>query len=442
MSIKGQDTSFAERVEIGERWEAGQSDAEVAQALQRPRSTIRKWRRRYQRDGRDGLVSKMGRPATGNLGHFRREIVDEVLHLREAHPGWGPLTILVEMRQDARFDGLRLPSRARIAAYLKQKEKVRKYERHHNLPQPSAVTVKRPHQEWEVDAQGQIAISGVGSASIINILDVFSHVKIDSLPCLRTTHANTQDYQLILRRAFVRYGLPEQISFDHDSVFYDNQTTSPFPTVVHLWLISMNVAVRFIHKAPPLEHARIERHHQTVTQQALVGQTFANADQLQKALTGRILFLNTAYPSASLHAQSPLGAFPQARQSPCPYRLEWERECLDLQRVYDYLAKGRWLRLTSSVGMFSLGSQRYNAGCKFARQTLDITFDPQTHEFVCLPEKGMSPFRLLAKGLSKEALMGELDPLTTIPNYQLALPWSRQAWRESVLCLTMHDTTL
>jgi len=442
MSIKGQDTSFAERLEIGERWEAGQSDTAIALALQRPLPTIRKWRRRYQHTGRDGLVSKMGRPATGALGGCSREIVDEVLRMREAHPGWGPLTILVELRKDTRFDGLRLPSRARIAVYLKQKEKVRKYERHHDLPQPSAVTVNRPHQEWEVDAQGKIAISGVGSASIINILDVFSHVKIDSLPCLRTTHANTQDYQLILRRAFVHYGLPEQISFDHDSVFYDNQTASPFPTLVHLWLLGLHVGVRFIHKAPPLEHAHIERHHQTITQQALVGQTFATRNQLQQALTGRLLFLNTEYPSACFDGQSPLLFFPQAKRSPRPYRLEWERECLDLQRVYDYLAKGRWLRLTSSVGMFSLGSQRYNAGSQFARQTLDITFDPQTLEFVCRPERGAHPLRLGVKGLSKQVLMGELDPLTAIPNYQLALPWSRQAWRESVLCLTMGDTTL
>lgn len=441
MSIPGQDTSFAERLEIGERWQAGQSDGEIAQALQRPLPTIRKWRRRYQQAGREGLSSKMGRPATGALGHFASEVADEVLHLREAHPGWGPLTILVEMSKAVRWQGLPLPSRARIAAYLKQKAKVRKYERHHDLPQPAAVTVNRPHQEWEVDAQGQIAISGVESASIINIVDVFSHVKIDSLPCLRTTHANTQDYQLILRRAFVHYGLPEQVSLDHDSVFYDNQTASPFPTLLHLWLTGLDIEVRFICKAPPLEHARIERHHQTVTQQALVGQSFGNGVQLQKALTARILFLNTEYPSASLSRRPPLSFCPQAKQSPRPYRLEWERECLQMQRVYDYLAKGRWLRLTSSVGMFSLGSQRYNAGSQFARQTLDITFDAQTHEFVCLPEKG-SPFRRNIKGLSQQALMGELDPLTTIPNYQLALPWSRQAWREGILCLMIGDTTL
>jgi len=50
--------------------------------------------------------------------------------------------------------------------------------------------------------------------------------------------------------------------------------------------------------------------------------------------------------------------------------------------------------------------------------------------------------RLPAKGLSKEILMGELDPLTAIPFYQLALPWSPQAWRENVLCLALGGTTL
>jgi len=113
-----------------------------------------------------------------------------------------------------------------------------------------------------------------------------------------------------------------------------------------------------------------------------------------------------------------------------------------MQAVYAYLAQGRWFRLTSSVGMFSLGSQRYNAGTLFAHQTLEITFDPLAHEFICLPEKGIQPFRQAAKELSKESLMGELDPLTAIPAYQLALPWSPQAWRESVLCLALGDTTL
>jgi hypothetical protein len=259
---------------------------------------------------------------------------------------------------------------------------------------------------------------------------------------LRTTHAKTQDYQLVLRRAFVHYGLPEQISLDHDSVFYDNQTASPFPTSLHLWLIGLGIQVRFIHMPPPAEHARIERTHQTITQQAVLGQTFANVDELQKMLTGRITFLNTDYPSRSLHGQTPLAAYPQAKQTKRPYRLESEKDFLDMQPIYDYLAKGRWFRKTGPVGMFALGAQRYNARTKFARQTLEITFDPQTREFICLPETTSQTIRLAARELTKEALMGELDPLTTLPVYQLALPFSLQAWRETLTCLELGDTTL
>jgi transposase len=441
MGIKGQPTSFAERIEISERWQAGQNDKQIALVLERPLATIRKWRRRVQHKGRAGLSSRMGRPATGALSRYSEEISKEVLRMREAHPGWGPLTILVELKKDVRFVRKRLPSRSRIAAYLKQKGKARKYERRRKLPEPKPQIIERPHQEWEVDAQGKITIDGVGSASIINIGDVFSHLKIDSLPCLRTSHASTLDYQLVLRRAFVQYGLPELISLDHDSVYYDNQISSPFPTVLHLWLIGLGIAVRFIHKTPPTEHAQIERTHQTITNQAIVGQTFANAADLQKMLTNRISFLNLDYPSRSLHGQAPLAAYPQAKRTKRPYRLEAEKEFLDMQPIYDYLAKGRWFRRTGPVGMFALGAQRYNARTKFARQTLDITLDPQTLEFICLPERTTQTIRLAARGLTKEALMGELDPLTTLPVYQLPLPFSLQAWRETLTCQELGDTT-
>ncbi len=442
MSIKGQTTSLAERVEIGERWQAGENDPQIADALQRPLATVRKWRRRHQRQGRAGLTSRMGRPRTGALGQSASPLVEAIGKLRKAHPGWGPITILVEVKKDLRFVGKPLPSRSRIAAYLKQQGWVKPYERHQELPEPKAERVERPHQEWEVDAQGRLQVEGLGRVSIINIEDVRSHLLIDSLPCLHTSHANTKDFQLLLRRAFVQYGLPEQISLDHDSVFYDNQISSPFPTVLHLWLIALGIGVRFIHRPPPAEHALIERGHQTLTQQAVTGQTFQASAGLQTMLTSRIHFLNWDYPSRSLQGQPPMTAYPQAAQTTRPFRLEWEKDMLDLQRVYAYLAQGRWFRLTSPVGMFALGAQRYNARTRFARQTLEITFDPLTLQFVCLPQTSPEPFRLAAKGLTKEALIGELDPLLSFPGYQLALPFSRQAWREMSLCQSLTGTTL
>ncbi len=135
MSIKGQPTSFAERLEIGERWAAGQSDAEIAAALGRSVWVVRKWRRRYQRQGRAGLQSHLGRPATGALGSFPEEIRQAINEMRTAHPGWGPLALLAELKRDERFAGQSLPSRSRIAAYLKEQGQTRSYERHSELPQ-------------------------------------------------------------------------------------------------------------------------------------------------------------------------------------------------------------------------------------------------------------------------------------------------------------------
>jgi transposase-like protein len=442
MGQRGQRTSLDERIEIGERWESGQTDSQIAIAIGRPLPTVRKWRRKYQREGRSGLASRMGRPPAGALGQFPIEMQDAVREMRKRQPGWGPVTIRTELEDDQRFTGMKLPSRSRIAAFLKQEDFTRKYKRHSELPQPQVVEPERAHEEWEVDAKGVIKVPDLGSVSIININDLFSRLKVDSFPCLNTSHPNTRDYQLVLRRAFLNRGLPRRVSLDHDSVFYDNASASPYPMTLHLWLIALGVDVYFIKQKPPAAHSVIERAHQTVNQQAVTGQVFADGPALQKSLDDRLDFLNSRFPSRSLDGQPPLVVHPEAQHSGRPYRPEWEEDMLDMQRVYDYLAQGRWFRLTSTHGQFSLGTHRYNAGTNLGRQTLEITFDSQTRQFKCLVEDGSREIRFAAQGLTKADLMGELDPLIALPAYQLALPFSRDAWREMTLCNFLTDTTL
>jgi transposase len=424
MSQKGQITTLEERVSIAERVKAGQSSREIADALGRPLATVRKWRQRYRREGRTGLYSQMGRPANGALASTPTEMKDALLELREKRPGWGPQTLRLEIAKDVRFAGLKIPSRARIAAYLKEQGKVRKYERHEDLPEPQAQPVQRPHQEWEMDAQGVTTVAGLGKVSFINLLDVYSHVSIDSHACPNVSHAKSQEYQQVLRRAFIRYGLPEQISLDHDSAFYDNKSASPFPSVIHLWLIGLGVQVRFIHKRPPLEHSRIERHHQTIAGQAFEGQTFADVAALQCSLQARILFLNQEYPTRALDELPPFQVFPQARHSGRPYALDVEGQMLDMQRIYDYLQAGRWFRKIGSVGIFSLGGYNYNATTQFAEQTVEVTFNATTRKLICLPEKSNTAFQFDIQGLTKSALMGKAPALPGYLPYQLALPFA------------------
>jgi len=424
MSDKGQTTTLEERVTIAERARAGQSSREIAEALGCSLATVRKWRQRYQREGRKGLSSQMGRPAAGALAKTPGEMKEALLELRERHPGWGAQTLRLEIAKDERFAGLTIPSRGRIAAYLKEQKKVRKYERHQNMPEPAVEPVQRPHQEWEMDAQGVTTVAGLGKVSFINLLDVYSHVSIDSHACPKVSHPGSQEYQRVLRRAFTRYGLPEQISLDHDSAFYDNKSASPFPSVLHLWLIGLGVQVRFIHKKPPLDHSRIERHHQTIAGQAFEGQTFADIATLQRSLQSRMLFLNLEYPTRSLEARPPLQAFPQARHSGRIYSPDTEEQMLDMQRIYDFLQSGRWFRQVSSVGIFSLGGYTYNATSQFAEQTVEITFNATSRQLICLPETGSSTFLFDIQGLSKSTLMRNALTLPAYTAYQLALPFA------------------
>jgi len=169
----------------------------------------------------------------------------------------------------------------------------------------------------------------VGTVSVINVVDVVSRVKVESYPDVGRAQPTMADYQLTLRRAFTNFGLPERITFDHGTSFIDHTSASPFPTLLHLGLIALGIVVLFIRKRRPTDHALVERTHQTVAAQALVGQTYADEDALGAGLDARREVLNTTLPTRAL-GQPPLVAYPAAAHSGRAYRPAWAGELLDL----------------------------------------------------------------------------------------------------------------
>src|SRR5947209_940915 len=129
-------------------------------------------------------------------------------------------------------------------------------------------------------------------------------------------------YQLMLRRAFLTVGLPRRITLDHGTVFYDNTFPSPFPTRLHLWLLALGIDVCFTRKRCPTDHAKIERTHQTMTLQALLGQQWPHHSALWAGLDARRTMLNRHIPSGVFQGQAPLQAYPQALHSGHFYRPE------------------------------------------------------------------------------------------------------------------------
>lgn len=422
--------TLQERSEIMVRAEHKENDTEIAIAMKLSIAVVRKWRRKARDYGRDGLITSMGRPRSGPLGHFAEELRDTIKEMRDKHAGWGAGTLRVELTRDSRFANLPIPSCSRIAAYLKSENMTRPYERHTELSNPAPQKVSACHEEWELDAQGVCKVAGVGLVNLINSVDPFSRVRT-SWACLHRRKAAGPDYQLALRRAFFCFGKPVVISLDHDSAFFDNTTPSPFPSLLHLWLIAMGVEVRFLEHRPPREHAFIERSHQIIHRQALQGQS-ATPASLQPYLDQRLAFLNQHYPSRSLNRQAPLVAYPQAAHSGRVYRPEWEHDTLDMSNVYAYLSKQEWFRQASDKGQLLLGSHRYGLGKDWRKQTIRITFDPNTQEYICcrVGFDNLQTERLQAHGLTKTDLMAQLN-MAAFTNHQYAFPWDVFAIRQN-----------
>jgi hypothetical protein len=420
--------TLREKMEIKLRAERQENDTQIAEAMKLSIPVVRKWRRKAKGRGEDELLTMMGRPKSGPLGHFAEEMRDVIKEWRTAHPGWGAGTLRVELTLDKRFADLPIPSGSRIAAYLKSEKFPRPYQRHTELSNPAPQKLSQCHEEWELDAQGVCKVAGVGLVNLINIGDPLSHVRM-SWACLNRRKAAGPDYQLALRRAFLCFGKPLVISLDHDSAFFDNTTPSPFPSPLHLWLLGMGVEVRFLEHRPPREHAFIERTHQIVHRQAVQGQT-ATPSSLQPYLDQRLEFLNHHYPSRSLNGQAPLSAYPQAHHSGREYRPEWEEGALDLQKIYAYLARQEWFRQTSDKGQLLLGSRRYGLGKDWSKQAIRITFDASAQEYICVGADGQQTERLIAHHLTKANLMGELN-MSAFANHQYAFPWSTLALRQN-----------
>jgi hypothetical protein len=188
--------------------------------------------------------------------------------------------------------------------------------------------------------------------------------------------------------------------------------------------------VRFTRKRRPTDHAKIERTHQTMTLQALLGQCWPDQTALWAGLDMRRAMLNQHIPSRVLHGQAPLQAYPTATHSGRPYRPEWELEQLDLQRVFRYLASCRWFRHVKSNGRFAIGGYEYYLSTQLRGRALELTFDSREGVFLVQPEGSDTCISLTPQGLTKADLMGEFSGLSELPAYQLALPFTEKAWRQ------------
>lgn len=362
----------------------------------------------------------MGRPPTGALGTFNTGLGDKIKQLRKENEGWGALTILLELEEEFFHPRESLPSASSVNRCLKQGSFVKPLQPAGKFPARPCWRPKEVHELWEMDAQGAAEVGGIGHQATISMKDGLSKKHCMAFPVAVGNHSSqpaTSHYKWAFRLAFAGSGMPQRVQVDKDSVFIENNSRSPFPSRLHLWLAALGVELCFIEKPPPAQQATVERSHQTMERQAARGKSFANWQEFFQHCQKRRQRMNEKFPSRSHGGMAPLQAFPQAAHSGRHYRVEQERELLDVQRVFTMLSTGKWFRVVSSGKMVSLGAQRYYLKEAVPKSQLQITFCAQSNLLIFRNDKELVLDQLPLKGASIEELM-ESDPTSLVSMYK------------------------
>jgi hypothetical protein len=352
------------------------------------------------------MSPKQGRPASGSLQSYPSELRDKIYELRDKNPGWGAISILVELEHVLNYAPKNLPSADSVRRYLKDCGFINSKIPKSDAPEIKPPDVKHCHDLWEMDAQGAVPVFGLGYVSMINIKDSKSKTYVMSFPVQvksRMSQPKTEHYLWALRLAFGQFGLPKTLQVDKDSVFKDNTSRSPFPSLVQLFLLGLGVDLSFIKAPPPAKQAMVERSHQTLDKQVLKGKTYQTWQELFINTNKRRGILNEKYPSRTLGKRAPLQVYPEAVYSKRSYSIEKETELFDFNRIEKHLAAYTWYRKVSSVKTLSLKKIYYLKKAK-PKTHIQIKFCAVSKKLIFRNVNEQIIKELDAKGFAKSLL--------------------------------------
>jgi transposase InsO family protein len=229
------------------------------------------WLRRYEQEGRAGLVDRSRRPLR-SPGKTAAALDEQILQVREEHPTWGGRKIRAVLQQR----GHAAPSASTITAILA---------RYHRLDPADSVSRQQPirfeaafpNALWQMDFKGHFPLVGGGRCHPLTVLDDHSRFSL-AIRALGTEQTAPVKAELI--RLFQRYGLPNRILCDNGAPW--GSSVSRF-TALGVWLLHLDVVP--IHGRPyhPQTQGKEERFHRTLTSEVVRATSFAALPEAQHA---------------------------------------------------------------------------------------------------------------------------------------------------------------
>lgn len=415
--MRSRETTHAERVEMVERYLAGETLSTIAESLHRSRYTVRRWWRAYRDGGWAAIEPKpRGPPRVGPLGRFDPLVKLVALRLKREHPAWGPDVLRLHMSRRPSLQGLALPKNTALWSYLHAfKNRLRMARRLPTTRPSSAVSrAQQPHQCWEMDFKGDEIVPGCGEViSPWTVCDEASGAPLEcSIHVLKAKGTRKgltmRHVQQDLRGTFTLWGLPDALRMDRDSLFVGS-TRLDWPGTLLLWLVGLDVQPVINRAYRPTDNAVVERFHRTWNGDVLIGGRFTEVVAVQsrsdRALEDRCFHLPSRHRGC--HRRPPAVAYPALLTPRRVYSPERERALFDLKRVDAYLSQWRWQRQVDSTGKISLANRNHRVGRDYRGQVVKVRFDPDTRTFVVTSAANEELVRLDLVEVTLDYILGE-----------------------------------
>jgi putative transposase len=237
-----------------------QTFIELCQAFSISAKTGYKWLRRFEEDGKTGLLDQNRNPEN-RPGDTSDELKHLIIKKRLQHPCWGAkkLRPLLEKEHPC----VDWPSVTTFGNILKREGLTTKRRRRLRMAQTGPLKdCTRPNQVWSIDFKGWWETMDGSICEPLTITDNYSRFIFYSRHVPKKTMKQTWEP---LEAVFQEFGMPERIRSDNGPPFAT--TSMGRLSRMAIKLIRLGVTPEWIAPGKPQENGRHERMHRTLKQE-------------------------------------------------------------------------------------------------------------------------------------------------------------------------------
>lgn len=289
VDLRREFVTLAKREDVNIRW--------LCQRYGISAKTGYKWLERFAQGGVEALADRSRRPQSSPR-KTDATLEQDVLDLRTKHPAWGGRK-LARRLADLGMKGVPVPST--ITEILRRHDRLGIPEgdgcqkRYHRFEHEA------PNQLWQIDFKSPI-ITPRGPCHTLTVLDDHSRYNLVLHACRKQ---GATDVKPVLIEAFRRYGLPVRINGDNGAPWGAPREPAHGLSKLTVWLIRLGIRISHSRPYHPQTNGKDERFHRSLDCEVLNGVSFADHEQLQRALNDWRQCYNHERPHEALGMATP-----------------------------------------------------------------------------------------------------------------------------------------